>query len=369
MNDRTDSFTPDWTHPPGSTIARIMDQHGMSLATFATHIDLPEPEADRLLIGETEIDESLAQRLSKAVGSSASFWLKLEHIYRADFERTVGRKTVEQQTWLAQFPVKDMVKFGWVPAPAKEDLAATLLHFFGVDDKVSWQARYGQDIAAVSFRTSPTYESRPGAVAVWLRWSELQSEFIPCALWNPALLKLKVTEMRALTRRKHPWQFIPLLQALCAECGVALVIAPAPTGCRASGATRFLSATKALIALTLRYKSDDHFWFTFFHEVGHLLLHGKDALFLEDGSEVAEKEEKEANEFAERTLIPLEFKGSLEKIRFRANDIIRLAVQIGISPGVLVGQLQHSGQLGRGQFNTLKRRYEWSQFDTKLSSK
>ena len=87
--------------------------------------------------------------------------------------------------------------------------------------------------------------------------------------------------IRRLTREKDPGQFIPRLKEACAARGVAVAIVRGPNGWRASGAARFLSPTKALIQLSFRYLSDDQFWFTFFHEAGHLLLHGKDLLFLE----------------------------------------------------------------------------------------
>jgi HTH-type transcriptional regulator / antitoxin HigA len=110
--------------------------------------------------------------------------------------------------------------------------------------------------------------------------------------------------MRRLTRKKEPSIFVPELRKLCAENGVALVIARGPAGCRASGATRFLSDKKAMILLSFRYLADDQFWFTFFHEAGHLLMHSHKAVFLEDGSDVSLKEEHEANLFAQNILIP-----------------------------------------------------------------
>jgi HTH-type transcriptional regulator / antitoxin HigA len=152
-----------------------------------------------------------------------------------------------------------------------------------------------------------------------------------------------------LTRRKHPEQFLPQLIQVCSECGVALVIARAPEGCRASGATRFILPSKAMIVMSFRYRSDDHFWFTFFHEAAHLLLHGEKALFLEDGSDVTAEEEKEANEFASALLIPSGSKGEFEQLNGAVKNILRFAVKEGISPGVVVGQLQHHGHLAHNR--------------------
>ena len=84
-----------------------------------------------------------------------------------------------------------------------------------------------------------------------------------------------------------------------------MVIVPAPSGCKVSGATLFPQQDKALLLLSFRYLSDDHFWFSFFHEVGHLLLHGIEKIFLEGVDEINQNDEEEANKFAAELLIPL----------------------------------------------------------------
>src|SRR6185503_7262686 len=128
---------------------------------------------------------------------------------------------------------------------------------------------------------------------------------------------------------------------LCAESGVAVISLRAPTGCRASGATRFLSANKAILMLSFRHLSDDHFWFTFFHEAGHLLLHGKKRFFLEADELTTTTEENEANAFAASTLVPAEFRHELLTLQPTHKAVIRFAMHVGIAPGIVVGQLQH----------------------------
>ncbi len=147
----------------------------------------------------------------------------------------------------------------------------------------------------------------------------------------------------------------------CAESGVAVVILRAPTGCKASGATRFHSPDKALLLLSFRYLSDDHFWFTFFHEAGHLLLHGEKGFFLEGVDTLSTDKEEEANDFAVHTLVPPAFQKALLNLRNNARTVIRFAMQVGISPGIVVGQLQHLGHIRRDQLNRLKRRYIWEE--------
>ncbi|MBY3504010.1 ImmA/IrrE family metallo-endopeptidase [Rhizobium laguerreae] len=365
------SFAPDWTAAPGRTIRRIMTRRGLSVYELATEIDVSEAKAEALIEGNVLIDKELAERLSAALGSSSSFWIRRESDYRNDLRRlqsTESRSEALDQSWAKSFPIRDMQKFGWLPAAVtKSNCDQILRDFFAVGSIQAWQQRFAPTTALAAFRTSPTFESNPAAVTAWLRWAEIQSDTIQTRDWNPGRLATNLSQMRALTRRNHPRKFIPELKRLCADSGIALVIAPAPTGCRASGATRFLSTKKALVVLSLRYKSDDHFWFTFFHEIGHLALHAKDALFLEDGSEISSKEEDEANKFAEEVLIPADHRQRLQDLRLRSEDITRLSVRLGISSGIVVGQLQHLGRLGRNQMNHLKRRYSWKEFTTSVS--
>jgi Zn-dependent peptidase ImmA (M78 family) len=107
--------------------------------------------------------------------------------------------------------------------------------------------------------------------------------------------------------------------------------------------------------------TDDHFWFTFFHEAGHLLLHGKQGMFLEEMVPCESKEEDEANEFAAGLLIPEIHRADLTNLSLDGREVMRFARKIGVSPGIVVGQLQHLRVFTRKQLNNLKVRYTWSE--------
>jgi plasmid maintenance system antidote protein VapI/Zn-dependent peptidase ImmA (M78 family) len=358
-------FEPDWAVPPGATIAAILTARSLSREAFAKSLGETVDTVHRLLLGLKEVDADLAGRLSRCLGSSQSFWINREAQYRADIER-VRRHEAEQvqEIWVKQFPVREMASLGWI-APTKNGSAAAeeCLKFFGVPDVAAWQARYAGSTASAAFRMSASAKESPGAVAAWLRWAELVAGRTPCAHWNADAFRDRLSEIRRLTWQKRPGAFLPRLRRLCAEAGVAVVVARTPKGCPASGATRFLSPTKALMVLSFRYRSDDQFWFTFFHEAGHLLLHGPDALFLEDGSEVTLTEETEANAFAEAVLVPRAYAQALLEVHASKEGILRFASRVGVAPGLIVGQLQHKKILRPDQFNFLKRRYDWDDID------
>ena len=262
--------------------------------------------------------------------------------------------------WLAHLPLSDMIRFRWLePTPQPANELDACLRFFGVRSVRQWHEAYANIQKEIAFRTSPTYDSQPGAVAAWLRQGEIQSMADNCPPWDSAGFAASLPTLRTLTKVKDPKIFIPKLRSYCARNGVAVSVVRAPAGCRASGATRFLPSGRALLLLSFRYLTDDHFWFTFFHEAGHLLLHGQNELFLEGTDVLSTEKEEEANRFAARILVPPERKSDLLGLPPESRAVIRFAVQTGVSPGIVVGQMQHHGTLRHNQLNGLKRRYRW----------
>jgi addiction module HigA family antidote len=353
---RKHEFRPDWASAPGDTIADILQDRKLSVAAFAQRIEETPERATDLLQGRASITLAMARRLQRVLGASVEFWMSRDYQYRQD----VSRIHEAEHEWISQLPIGDMIKFGWLarePHPTEE--VSTYLRFFGVSSVQAWEERYGDLQRLVALKTSPSFESRPAAVAAWLRKGEIDCESINCRQWDASRFRASLSTVRTLTRKKNPEQFVPELQACCAESGVAVAVVRAPIGCRASGATWFNSDEKAFLLLSVRHLTDDHFWFAFFHEAGHLLLHGKSRRFIEGTDAPLSSEEREANEFAASVLVPAEFQSSLRSLPVDAKRIIKLASQLGVSPGIIVGQMQHLGRLKHRQLNSLKRRFEW----------
>lgn len=348
-------FFPDWVSAPGDTITDILQERGLSEADFARHLGQTLEEVRNLLRGHSTITIAIARQLEKILGASVAFWMSRDFQYRQD----ISRIHQTDRSWLSELPVGDMIKFGWLKSvPHPSDEVAACLRFFGVPSVQAWREAYTGLQQMAAFRTSPSLDSRPAAVAVWLRQGEIEAQRINCQTWDTKNFREALSNIRRLTRVKEPSCFLPELKKHCASSGVAVAIVRTPTGCPASGATRFLSPKKALLQLSFRYLSDDHFWFTFFHEAGHLLLHGENGLFLE-GVGGSTASEREANEFAARVLIPSEFQSELFQLRVNIYEVSRFARRLGVSPGIVVGQLQHLGRIKHNQLNGLKRRYMW----------
>lgn len=358
-------FQPEWMSAPGATIAEILRERRLTPAKFAEIADISQERVRRLLSGREAITIEIAEVLESTIGGSSRFWMAREEQYRGDVARLLDAGSKDAgSVWLSELPIKDMIKLGWISAGSSaEQRISACLDFFGVPDVRSWRERYSDIVSAVSFRTSPTHESQPGSVIAWLRYGEIKSSQVECQRWDRDKFEQTLKSVRRLTREKDPKEFVPELKKKCAECGVVLVVARAPAGCRASGATRFIEPTKAMILLSFRHLSDDQFWFTFFHEAAHLVFHSDRALFLEDGSDVTLNEEDEANQFAQDFLVPPQFRDELDELPLAKRSIARFAKKIGVSPGIVVGQLQHMERLRPSQLNWMKRRFSRDQID------
>jgi HTH-type transcriptional regulator / antitoxin HigA len=282
------TFQPDWHSKPGDTMLTLMERYELSAEALARKLGYSDAVIRGLLAGTVVIDADIAAALSKHVGGTVKFWRTRQEKYEGALLRAaqaLPRESADE--WIKKFPRSDMAKYGWIETPrARDELVKTYLTYFGVSTPAEWEDRYADFLKVTAFRTSKTLQSKVGPLSAWLRQGEIQAAQIHCGFWNPKALKSRLADLRALTKTKNTKYFMPRMRQICAEVGAAVVFVRAPSGCTASGATRFVSPKKAMIILSFRFLSDDHFWFTFFHEIGHLLLH-KETLTFIDGEENA----------------------------------------------------------------------------------
>ena len=354
------TFEPNFAVPPGETLAETLETLGMTQAELAERMGRPLKTINEIIAGKAMITSDTALQLEKVLGVPGSFWTNHERIYRDALARRRETGELEQQLgWLRAMPIKDLVRAGWIETVAEPVAQLRIvLSFFGVAGVVEWRSLWESPEA--DFRESPSFKANRPATAAWLRKGELDAQKLDCAPFHGAQFTEALGELRGYTTKK-PEEFVPALHERCAAAGVAVVILPPLPGVRAYGATRWLHSTKALVQLSLRGKTDDHFWFTFFHEAGHVLKHGKRAVFVEDGDTKAatrDPREAEADAFACELLIS---QADYERFSctgdFGLLSISRFAKRIGIAPGIVVGRLQHDGKLAYSRGNQLKRRF------------
>ncbi|MCW1887515.1 ImmA/IrrE family metallo-endopeptidase [Luteolibacter flavescens] len=354
------SYSPQWISHPGETIRDAIKERKISKSELAKNLNQSLAKTDDLLKGIAHITETTAKLLASFLGASEQFWLEREKKYRGHLYRLADARNEDAcDLWLRELPISEMTAWGWLKRrPSAGSQVDELLNFFGLPSPSAWKERYQHLSKCAAFRTSSTFAASVGATSVWLRKSEVEASQEECNSWDPDALVAQMSDLKKLSRVKSPTKFISSLKKICSSCGVAVSIIPAPKGCRASGATFFLSPEKAVVCLSFRYLSDDHFWFTFFHELGHLLLHGNKGVFIE-GIDEQSQYESEANTFAANTVIPEKFKGEFRKLGSDPFLVLEFAKKLQISPGIVVGQLQHAKIIPQNVMNRLKVRYSW----------
>lgn len=359
MND-IQTLVPDWFSMPSEALRMQMARRALKLGDVASGIHGGMTTLRAIFEGVKRIDAALAAELATVVGGTTSFWIKRQQNFDIAFERAVDRAFfTEREDWLS-LPVP-----GEKPRGPKTEqiLRAEVLRrmmFYNASTRQAWDARYGEVCSDTLFRKSNLLSNDKALVLMWLRTGELAADLIDTQPWDSENLRGQLDQIRKLSRQKDPRVFFPKLRDICSAAGVAVVAKRAPRGCPAAGASRMVTNDKAMILLSFRGLSDDKFWFTVFHEIGHLLLHSGRS-FVDSTMEESTDLEMEANEFASKCIVQ---ERNLEEFNSLTPDrehVIRFSVRTGVSPGLIVGQMQHQQKISQNQLNYLKRRWKWDQ--------
>lgn len=366
MTEQKLGYQPLEVSPPGASLAELIEERGIAQAELARRMGRPVNAVNEMILGVKEITEDTALELERVLGTPAHFWLAREARYREFLARQRDAGRAESRVeWLEKLPLKQLQDIGALPAGRltasfKASLIEPALRFFGVASPEGWEVQYGR-VQAAFRRANPARQTDNAAITAWLRLGEIdasKADHLPA--FDVAKLQASIQAMRALTTQ--PATVIgKTLRERCAEAGVLLLFVPPFPGTHVSGVARWLG-DRPLIQLSLRGKWNDVFWFSFFHEIAHILKHPKRAVFLDDASSseaTASKEEREANQFAADVLIPPAERKKLGQIELTQASVRAFAQQLQIHPGMVVGALQHLG-LARydSPLTRLKERYE-----------
>lgn len=343
---------------PGATLEQILEDRGMSQAELADRTGRPKKTINEIVKGKVSITPETALQLERVLGAPAAFWNSREREYREYLARVKEVRELRGKTdWLRRIPLRELIDRGWVRED--KDKVSQLRHalmFFGIASPEQWRTVYQSTQAA--FRRSPGFEIDEGALSAWLRAGEIEAQQIRSEEFEESRFRGGLSEIRKLTR-KGPAAAIPAARDLCAQAGVALIVIPHLRGCPVLGAARWLTPNKALIQLSLHCETDDIFWFSFFHETGHILLHPKRQGFLDGKPGGKSTWEEEADQFATDTLIPDEGFTYLQDLLSTGKTshakLEKAARTLGVSPAIVAARLQHEGLVPRNHFNRFKR--------------
>jgi len=355
MSEFVNQYIPDSVSPPGETLEEVLLERSMSQVEFADRTGRPKKTINEIVRGKAAITAETALQFERVLGIPASFWMLREQQYRESLARQKELTLFEDQTdWLSSIPVRAMVRLGWIQEfRNRAHQVEEVLRFFGVASPGSWEDIWTHDAA---YRISPSFLNEPGATAAWLRKGEIEASKLESESYDADRFKAVLHKVRAGTRSSYEG-VLERLQSQCASSGVCVVFVPELPGTRVWGATRWLGTTRPILQLSGRYKTDDHFWFTFFHEAAHVLLHGRKEVFLEEEDRQGRSQkETEADKFAREWLIPEPQYRVFRRLgSSTCAAVSRFAYELGIAPGIVVGCLQHDGLLDRTECNNLKK--------------
>jgi HTH-type transcriptional regulator/antitoxin HigA len=357
MTDIDLVYAPVVVSPPGDTIADLLDERGMSQAELARRLGTAPKVVNEIIRGKAPVSAAMAVDLERVLGAPATFWTTRQAQFDAANAAAAGREQMKAWLpWLQRFPRPWLREWAGMPTTqTRVQEVEWLLRYFAVANPDEWAVNYGS--AQVAYRRSRVRRADEYAVASWLRLAEREAQKVECRPFDRDRLEAAIPQLRALTCLE-PQEFAPAMTRICAGAGVALVFVAAVPRSQVNGVVKWLSPGKAMIGLSLLGRFEDRFWFTFFHELCHVLRHQKKLVFLDDaGGACDDADEAEADRFAAEVLIPHRKLANLSVVRGTREAVCAFADGLGVSPAIVVGRMQHEGWLPRSHLNGLKRRF------------
>lgn len=340
-------YKPIKAFHPGDTLREKLEEMGMSVKEFAVRTSKPEKTINAVLNGDSSVTPDMAIAFEQVTLIPAHMWLNLQRTfdeYVARQKKEAIYKDEETIIWARRFPYAKIASLGWLPSTTKlQEKIDNLFSFFRITSVKAWKDYYFNQELKVAFRISLKGAKDPYAISAWLREGEiLASKMTLPTSYSSSELKKNIPAMLNLVK-EQPEDFSDRLRDLCSCSGIKLVYLNHIEHAPVNGCVRWVGDYPC-IQMTDKQKRNDIFWFSFFHEIGHILLHGKKDIFLEDmefRGEAPEKE-KEADAYASNALLSkaaeTEIIGNND---FSRDAIVKYAKKFGTHPAIILGRLQH----------------------------
>lgn len=342
--------------PPGATIREQLNDRGMNQKEFALRMNMSEKHISRLINGDVQLTPGMAFRLEIVLGVPAKFWNNLEANYREKLVKAEAENAMDKDEALArELPYSEMARYGWVPETRNpKEKVMYLRKYFEV---VELSLLDNAQITRLACRRLSITEKSDLALLVWAQEAKIKARDIHTAPINISGLEKIIPDIRRMTLQK-PVEFCQSLKKTFTEYGIALVFLPHLKGSFLQAAS-FMNGNKIVIGLTTRGKDADKFWFSLFHEMGHIVL-GHTG----QSNGTSEEDEKNTDIWAMNNLIPAQsFEEFKMKKSFSPQAVLDYAKKEGIAPGIVVGRLQNEGCIRHNMLNELKEQYtpcrEW----------
>lgn len=338
------NYNPLTFNHPGITLREKLDELDMGSKEFSVRTGKPEKTISAILNCESSITPDMAILFENVLKIPARFWLNYQQKYNEALAKQKSIEAIKESIpWSRKFPYTQMAKFRWIaPASDISEKVENLLKYFGVSSHYAWEQYYFEKRLKIAFRLSLKHTNEAPAISAWLRRGEILSQNIEAPDYNEKRFRDTLYDIKSVMAT-HPPDFFSQLKSICLSAGVKVVYTQCLPKAPINGCSRWINDTP-LIQLSGRYKRNDIFWFTFFHEVGHIILHGKKDIFLEKVKyeDFDENKENESDEFAiEWTLNNKQEKEILMNDSLDVPKIFKYAEKFNTNPAIIIGRLQH----------------------------
>jgi HTH-type transcriptional regulator / antitoxin HigA len=306
---------------------------------LAHRTGLSETHISQIINGAEPITSETALKLEITLGIPATFWSNLQKNYELTIARIASDRVIASE-------IEEAKKFSCYSeliaqkcierARDWKTKTENLLKFFRVNS-----LSYIKNTEPIAFRqTQGKFDER--CLAAWLRCGEIDADEIKTENFDKKNIKNAIPEIKKLTL--HPEDFGKKLQEIFASIGIALVYTPYFKKTKVNGCARWIS-DRPVIQLNTRGAYSDIFWFTLFHELGHILLHGIKDKFLDYQDKAKDDKENEADKFAANELIPLgDYNLFLQDKPLTKEKVESFAKSVGINSSIVFGRLAYEGK-------------------------
>ncbi|MBR2128092.1 MAG: HigA family addiction module antidote protein [Bacteroidales bacterium] len=341
---------------PGYTLREKLEEMQMSVKEFAVRTTKPEKTINAVLNGTSALTPDMAIAFETVTLIPAHLWMNLQR----EYDEFVARKKREELycdkvtiKWAMSFPYEHMVEIGWLkPAANIKERIANLLSFFRITSVQAWEDYYINQELKVAFKLSLGKTNDPYAISAWLRKGDIEADKVITAnVFSAAEMRRRIPLILSLFK-EQPENAIQTLKSICFESGIKLIFTDCIPNAPIRGCARWINGVPC-IQMTNSSKKYDVFWFSFFHELGHILLHGKKDVFMDEhNSYDSLDKEREADRFASETLLNRATEKELLEIKAFDADIIRqFAEQHSTHPAIVSGRLKYLGLISEDLYN------------------
>ena len=342
---------------PGQYVEELIEDYNVTQKEFAERLGVSAKTVSKLVNAEESISKETAHKLAKLSGVSMQTWLNLQNAYDVQVAEILEQKELEEGN---EKEICEMIDFkyfkekGYVPDKrySLKEKIIELRRILGVSSLENL-TNFNH---LVSYRNTREFTTKSIVNSnIMLELASKKARDTTTTKLNRKKLERNLSALRKLTRQ-DPEVFPQRLYDILLDCGVVLVGLPALPNANLNGATKKFSNGSALLLLTDRNKASDIFWFSLFHEIGHIL---ENEFSSDDGnSESYFRSEEKADQFAKDCLIrPEDYQNFIKKGNFDKSDILDFAEEIDIHPSVVLGRLQNDGILSFNRFRELKENY------------